>query len=88
MNEETIACILDKNIRFLHSGQMTKYIFPMSRAEAHQKEISHLIIRLFLVTFTPNGSVLYLVQKRSRHKESFPDYYTDSASGHVLYKKT
>ena len=87
MNDETIACILDKNIKFLHSGQMRKYIFPMSRAEAHQKEISHLIIRFFLVTLAPNGSFLYLVQKRSRHKESFPEYFTDSASGHVLYKK-
>ncbi|NVM45592.1 MAG: nicotinamide-nucleotide adenylyltransferase [Candidatus Lokiarchaeota archaeon] len=87
MNDETIACILDKNVRFLHSGQMAKYIFPMAREEAHQKEISHLIIRFFLITFTPNGKILYLVQKRSRHKESFPEYYTDSASGHVLYKK-
>jgi len=30
--------------------------------------------------------ILYLVQKRSKFKESFPDYYTDSASGHVIYK--
>ena len=87
MNDETIACILDKNIRFLHSGQMAKYVFPMTREEAHQKEISHLIIRFFLVSFTPNGKTLYLVQKRSSYKESFPEYYTDSASGHILYKK-
>ena len=87
MNDETIACILDKDIRFLHSGQMTKYIFPMSREEAHLQEISHLIIRFFLVTFTPDGKILYLVQKRSKHRKSFPEYYTDSASGHVLYKK-
>ena len=62
MNDETIACILDKNVRFLHSGQMAKYIFPMAREEAHQKEISHLIIRFFLITFTPNGKILYLVE--------------------------
>ena len=87
MSEEILACILNKDIRFLHSGQIAKYVFPMTREKAHQKEISHLIIRFFLVSFTPKEQILYLVQKRSKHKESFPDYYTDSASGHVLYKK-
>jgi len=87
MSEEIVACILDKNIRFLHSGQIAKYVFPMTRIKAHQKEISHLIIRFFVVSFSPNNQVLCLVQKRSKNKEIFPDYYTDSASGHVLYKK-
>ncbi|MBY9012627.1 MAG: nicotinamide-nucleotide adenylyltransferase [Candidatus Lokiarchaeota archaeon] len=86
MREEILACILDKNIKFLHSGQIAKYVFPMNREKAHQKEISHLIIRFFIVSFTPQEQILYLVQKRSKFKESFPDYYTDSASGHVIYK--
>ncbi|MFX0046589.1 MAG: nicotinamide-nucleotide adenylyltransferase [Candidatus Hermodarchaeota archaeon] len=87
MTEEVLACILNEDIRFLHSGQISKYIFPMNREKAHQKEISHLIIRLFIVSFNHKEQTLYLIQKRSKHKESFPDYYTDSASGHVLYKK-
>ena len=87
MSEEILACIADKNIRFLHSGQITKYIFPMERDEAHLKNISHLIIRLFIVSFTPKKQTLYLIQKRSKSKKSFPEYYTDSASGHVLYKR-
>jgi nicotinamide-nucleotide adenylyltransferase len=59
----------------------------MERKEAHQKKISHLIIRLFIMAFTPENETLFLVQKRSENKESFPGYYTDSASGHVLYDK-
>ena len=87
MDEEVIACISDENIKFLHSGQIEKYVFPMRRGEAHKKGISHLIIRLFVLTITPNNQIYYLVQKRGKMKKSFPDYYTDSASGHVLYKK-
>ncbi len=87
MSEEILACILDKNIKFLHSGQIEKYIFPMKRDEAHEKKISHLVIRFFIVSFAPKKQTLYLVQKRSKTKKSFPEYYTDSASGHVLYKR-
>ncbi|MFX0075362.1 MAG: nicotinamide-nucleotide adenylyltransferase [Candidatus Hermodarchaeota archaeon] len=87
MSEEIVACILDKNIKFLHSGQVAKYIFPMDRETAHQKEITHLIVRFFVVSFTPQNQILYLVQKRSKSKEVFPNYFTDSASGHVLYKR-
>ena len=87
MVEEVIACISDENIKFLHSGQIEKYVFPMHRGEAHKRGISHLIIRLFIITVTPNNQIYYLVQKRGKMKKIFPDYYTDSASGHVLYKK-
>ena len=87
MNYEVIACISDENIKFLHSGQIEKYVFPMYREEAHKKGISHLIIRLFIITITPNNQNSYLIQKRGKMKKSFPGYYTDSASGHVLYKK-
>lgn len=87
MEDEILACIKDNNIKFLHSGQISKYIFPLSRAEAHLKNVSHLIIRLFIVTILPNNQILYLVQKRGAKKKSFPNYFTDSASGHVIYKK-
>jgi len=87
MKEEIIACILDKNIKFLHSGQIAKYIFPMTRKEAHHNETCHLVTRLFIVSLSPQEQFSYSVQKRSKKKESFPEYYTDSASGHVLYKK-
>ena len=87
MDEEIIACISDENIKFLHSGQIEKYVFPMHRGDAHKKGINHLIIRVFVVTVTLNNQIHYLVQKRSKMKKSFPEYYTDSASGHVLFKK-
>ncbi len=87
MDEEVIACISNESIKFLHSGQMEKYVFPMQRGEAHKKGIAHLIIRLFVITITPNNQIYYLVQKRSKAKKTYPDYYTDSASGHVIYKK-
>ena len=87
MDEEVIACISDENIKFLHSGQIEKYVFPMRRGEAHEKGVNHLIIRLFVVTVTPNNQIYYLVQMRGKMKKIYPGYYTDSASGHVLYKK-
>ncbi len=87
MEEEIIACIADKHIKFLHSGQISKFIFPLERSKAHERGISHLIIRFFIVTITDDLKTLYLVQKRSKNKASFPGYYTDSASGHVKYRK-
>ncbi|MBY8979425.1 MAG: nicotinamide-nucleotide adenylyltransferase [Candidatus Lokiarchaeota archaeon] len=87
MDEEIIACISDENIKFLHSGQIEKSVFPMHRGDAHKKGINHLIIRVFVITVAPNNQIYYLVQKRSKVKKRFPEYYTDSASGHVLYKK-
>jgi len=87
MKEEIIACIDNKNVKFLETGQISKYIFPMARKEAHDKKIAHLITRLFIISIAPKNEILYLVQKRSKNKKSYPGYYTDSASGHVIYKK-
>jgi len=87
MEEEIIACIDDKNIKFLHTGQISKYVFPLKRSKAHNEGISHLIIRFFIIAKSKDSGTLYLVQKRSQKKESFPGYYTDSASGHVKYQK-
>ncbi len=87
MKEEILACIKDEHIKFLQSGQISKYVFPMPRKEAHQKKIIHLTVRFFVMTINPENEVLYLVQKRGKNKDTSPSYYTDSASGHVIYKK-
>ncbi len=87
MKEEIIACIERKNVKFLESGQISKYIFPMARKEAHEKKIPHLITRLFIMAITPKNETIYLVQKRNKNKISFPGYFTDSSSGHVTYQK-
>ena len=87
MPKELLACIKNENIKYLHSGQIAKFIFPMEREEAHKKKISHLIIRIFVMARKPDNQIIYLVQKRGERKSSFPNYYTDSASGHVVYKK-
>ncbi len=86
MNQEILACIKNEHIKFLQSGQISKYIFPMPRKEAHQKKITHIIVRFFVMTINPKNEVLYLVQKRGKNKEVFPKYYSDSASGHVIYE--
>ncbi|MFX1256616.1 MAG: nicotinamide-nucleotide adenylyltransferase [Promethearchaeota archaeon] len=87
MEEEILACIADKNVKYLQSGQLSKYIFPMPRREAHNKKVSHLVVRIFIMAITPENEILYLVQKRGKEKQSFPSYFTDSASGHVNYEK-
>jgi len=83
MDKEILACIEKKNKKFLQSGQISKYIFPMERTEAHKKNISHLITRFFILSIAPNGTISYLVQKRGKNKRAFPNYFTDSSSGHI-----
>ena len=85
--DEIIACIDDENIKYLQSGQISKYIFPVNRNEAHKKKVSHLIVRFFVMAISPENETKYLVQKRSKNKRGYPEYFTDSASGHVLYKE-
>ncbi len=86
MEKEILACIEDENIKYLHSGQISKYVFPLERIEAHKKRISHLIIRFFIMAITPDNETVYLVQKRGKNKKSYPEFFTDSASGHVIYR--
>ncbi|MHA1411113.1 MAG: nicotinamide-nucleotide adenylyltransferase [Promethearchaeota archaeon] len=86
MKKEIIACVKEEHIKYLQAGQISKYVFPMERSIAHQKRIPHLITRFFILSINPKKEVLYLVQKRSKKKEDLPEYFTDSASGHVLYK--
>lgn len=87
MENEILACIEDQNIRYLQSGQISKYLFPMRRKEAHEKKITHLVTRFFILSISPEGDVYYLVQKRALQKESYPGYFTDSSSGHVIWKR-
>lgn len=87
MEKEILACIDEKNIKYLHSGQISKFVYPMERQEAHRKKVSHLIIRVFIIAISPANNIHFLVQKRSKKKKEFPEYFTDSASGHVIYKK-
>jgi nicotinamide-nucleotide adenylyltransferase len=87
MEKEILACIDKNNKKYLQSGQISKYIYPMERNLAHQKSVSHLIIRVFAISYTPEREVLYLVQKRVKSKETFPNYFTDSASGHINWDK-
>jgi len=87
MKNEILACIDDENIKYLQSGQISKYLYPVDRKEAHKKKISHLITRFFIISKSPKGEINYLVQKRSKNKSSYPEYFTDSSSGHVLWTK-
>ncbi len=87
MNKEILACIDKENKKFLQSGQISKYIFPMERVEAHNKKICHLITRFFILSVTPDDEILYLVQKRGKSKKTFPQYFTDSSSGHVNWAR-
>ncbi len=87
MEKEILACINEKNKKYLQSGQISKYIFPMERTEVHNKKISHLITRFFILSETPKGEPLYLIQKRAKTKKTFPEYFTDSSSGHVIWAR-
>ena len=87
MQKEILACIDKKYKKFLQSGQISKYVYPLERNEAHIKKSSHLITRFFIMSITPVGEILYLVQKRGNSKKKFPEYFTDSSSGHVLWEK-
>ncbi|MHA1147020.1 MAG: nicotinamide-nucleotide adenylyltransferase [Promethearchaeota archaeon] len=86
MEDELLTCIKYEDIKYLESGQISKYVFPVPRKKAHQERISHLIVRFFVITVTPQEEILYLVQKRGKQKKGHPEYFTDSASGHVVYE--
>lgn len=87
MGDEILACIKRDHLKFLQSGQISKHIFPMERAKAHKEGIPHLIVRIFLLSQTPADDLLFLVQKRGKNKKTYPGYFTDSASGHVIYNE-
>ncbi|MEM1658964.1 MAG: NUDIX domain-containing protein [Candidatus Jordarchaeales archaeon] len=69
--DELIACVK------LEDGKVK--IYPLSREEAHEADVPHIVVRV--LGFSRDG--LLLVQKRSKLKRSNPGRYTDTASGHV-----
>jgi nicotinamide-nucleotide adenylyltransferase len=87
MKKELLACINDEDIKYLESGHISKYVFPIERGKAHQNKISHLVTRFFIISTSPKGQTKYLVQKRGKDKTEYPDYYTDSSSGHIVWEK-
>lgn len=87
MEKEIVACIKDINLKYLESGQVSKVVFPMERQEAHKQKIIHLITRFFIISHSPKGEIRYLVQKRGKNKTEYPEYFTDSSSGHVIWKR-
>lgn len=87
MKDEILACIRSDDIKYLQSGQLSKHLFPQKRKEAHLKKSIHLITRLFLLSKSPKGEIFYLVQKRGKKRETYPEYFTDSSSGHVLWSR-
>jgi len=58
-------------------------IFPEDRADAHLNRTPHLIARVYAIH---RNTKYYLVQKRAVTRQSNPDKFTDSASGHVGYR--
>lgn len=84
---EKLACLSKDNVKYLHTGKISPYIFPEKRVIAHEKKIYHLIVRIFAFHIDNNGEVQFLIQKRSKFKKSNPEYFTDSASGHVGFKE-
>jgi len=86
-SDELLACIKKKDIKYLHTGKISPYIFPEKRKIVHEKNLYHLIVRIFAFFVDKNGKVKYLIQKRSKNKKVYPNFYTDSASGHINYKK-
>ena len=87
MEKEIVACIEDINLKYLESGQVSKVVFPMERQEAHKQNVIHLITRFFIISVSPKGEIRYLVQKRGKNKAEYPEYFTDSSSGHVIWKR-
>lgn len=85
--DELLACIKKEDIKYLHTGKISPYIFPEKRKIVHEKNLYHLIVRIFAFFVDKNGKVKYLIQKRSKNKKIYPNFYTDSASGHINYKK-
>ena len=80
--EEILACFNYPDIKAFHTGKFTN-VFPYPRRAAHAKKIPHFICRIFL--FTEDKK--FLVQQRSTNRSSHPEMFTDSASGHLRYKK-
>lgn len=68
--------LVDKNDQVLGS---------VTREEAHKNRAKiHRAVNILAT----NSSNQILLQKRSKHKDTYPGYWTISASGHVTYGQT
>ena len=54
----------------------------VERETAHAKGIRHRMVHLWLVR-KKDGKLQVLLQRRAKHKESFPDRYDTSSAGHI-----
>ena len=54
----------------------------VERETAHTKGIRHRTAHLWLVR-RKSGNLQVLLQRRAKHKESFPDCYDTSSAGHI-----
>lgn len=72
-NQDELFCLVDENDQEIGS---------ITRREAHDG--SHKIHRAVSILLTnQNGEIL--LQKRSKHKDTYPGFWTISASGHVTF---
>lgn len=62
-----------------------KPIGIVSRQEAHQKNLLHAVIHLWVIDL--NRQVIYF-QRRSLNKEQYPGYYDITCAGHIAYPET
>ena len=56
----------------------------VSRSEAHEKGILHGAAHTFIYKWD-NDELMILLQRRSKHKDSFPDMLDTSSAGHIEY---
>lgn len=70
----------DQSAQFIVVDEQDSIIGYKSRFECHHNSaIIHRAVDIIL--FNSEGQIL--LQKRSKHKDTYPGYYTVSASGHV-----
>jgi len=75
----------DKLELFYWVDRDNKVLGSVKRGKAHKdKSIIHRSI--FVVIVDSKNKVLF--QKRSKYKDTFPEYWTVSASGHVTYSES
>ncbi len=59
-------------------------VFAKAREAAHKDSTPHLIVRVFAIH---QKTRQYLLQKRGPRRSSYPNMFTDSASGHVDFRE-
>ena len=80
---EKLACFQKDRMREFETGRF-QAIFPKEREVSHKDHTPHLIVRIFAIH---RKTRQYLIQKRGPHRSSYPNMFTDSASGHVDFRE-